>query len=129
MSALVCDVQVAGGGGSEFYKTLSEPWFSLIKLGIKKCEGRLNSGDFARMRDGDYITFENNNFDFRRKIRCRITEIKNYPSFAAYLEAETLGKCLPGMDNMDEGLGVYYKYFKKADERTFGVRAFHMEVV
>ena len=28
-----------------YTKHVSEPWFSLIKLGIKKCEGRLNKGD------------------------------------------------------------------------------------
>jgi ASC-1-like (ASCH) protein len=34
---------------SEYTKNLSEPWFSLIKLGIKKCEGRLKKGDFAEI--------------------------------------------------------------------------------
>jgi hypothetical protein len=32
-----------------YEKNLSEPWFSLIKLRIKKVEGRLNKGDFANM--------------------------------------------------------------------------------
>lgn len=30
----------------EFEKHLSEPWFSLIKLGLKKCEGRLKKRRF-----------------------------------------------------------------------------------
>ena len=34
-------------------KKLSEPWFSLIKLKIKKVEGRLNKGDFANMNIAD----------------------------------------------------------------------------
>ncbi len=29
-----------------YYKNVSEPWFSLIKLGIKKCEGTLNKFNF-----------------------------------------------------------------------------------
>ena len=33
-----------------YTKNLSEPWFTLIKLGLKKCEGRLNKGDFAKMK-------------------------------------------------------------------------------
>ena len=45
---------------TEYNKNLSEPWFSLIKLGIKTCEGRLNKGDFSKMNKGDYIVFENN---------------------------------------------------------------------
>jgi ASC-1-like (ASCH) protein len=41
-----------------YTKHLSEPWFSLIKIGSKKCEGRLNKGDFSKMKKGDYILFE-----------------------------------------------------------------------
>ncbi len=49
---------------SVYTKTLSEPWFTLIGLGIKKCEGRLNKDDFAKMKKGDTIIFENNDFSF-----------------------------------------------------------------
>ena len=45
---------------SIYEKNLSEPWFSLIKLKIKKVEGRLNKGDFANMNIGDFILFTNN---------------------------------------------------------------------
>ena len=45
---------------TEYTKHLSEPWFSLIKLGIKKCEGRLKKGDFAEIKKGDYIISINN---------------------------------------------------------------------
>ena len=40
---------------TEYTKHLTEPWFSLIKLGIKKCEGRLKEGDFAEIKKGDYF--------------------------------------------------------------------------
>jgi ASC-1-like (ASCH) protein len=42
---------------TEYTKHLSEPWFSLIKLGIKKCEGRLKDGDFAKFKKDDCIKF------------------------------------------------------------------------
>jgi ASC-1-like (ASCH) protein len=48
---------------TEYTKNLSEPWFSLIKIGLKTCEGRLNKGDFSLMKKGDYIIFENNDFE------------------------------------------------------------------
>ena len=37
----------------KYSKHLSEPWFSLIKLNIKTCEGRLNKGDFSNMKEND----------------------------------------------------------------------------
>ena len=40
-----------------YSKSVQEPWFSLIKTGIKTIEGRLCKGDFALMRAGDYVTW------------------------------------------------------------------------
>ena len=42
---------------SIYEKNLSEPWFSLIKLRIKKVEGRLNKGTFAELQKGEIIKF------------------------------------------------------------------------
>ena len=47
-------------------KNISEPWFSLIKIGLKTVEGRLNKGDFASLTKGDCIKFVNNELGFIR---------------------------------------------------------------
>ena len=49
-----------------YTKNVSEPWFSLIKIGAKKCEGRLNKGDFQKMEKGDMIKFTNTELGFDR---------------------------------------------------------------
>ena len=85
---------------SIYEKNLSEPWFSLIKLGIKKVEGRLNKGDFANMNIGDFILFTNNELGFERKFKIEIKNISYYDNFKTYLENETLDKCLPSIDNI-----------------------------
>jgi ASC-1-like (ASCH) protein len=112
-----------------YTKHLSEPWFSLIKIGAKRCEGRLNKGDFSEMKKGDFIIFENNDFDFPRSYRCKITSIHNYISFENYLESESLEKCLPGIDTIEEGVSIYYKYYKKEDENQYKIRAIRLKVV
>lgn len=112
-----------------YTKHLSEPWFSLIKIGAKKCEGRLNKGDFSEMKKGDFIIFQNNDFGFPRSFRCKITSIHNYSSFENYLETETLEKCLPGIDTIEEGISIYYKYYKKEDEEEYHIRAIRLKVV
>jgi len=109
---------------SIYEKNLSEPWFSLIKLGIKKVEGRLNKGDFANMNIGDVILFINNELGFERKFTIEIKDIACYDSFHLYLEKETLERCLPGIDNIEDGLNVYYKYYKRSDELEYKIKAF-----
>jgi len=109
---------------SIYEKNLSEPWFSLIKLKIKTVEGRLNKGDFANMNIGDSILFSNNELGFERKFKIKIKNIAYYDNFQTYLENETLDKCLPGIDNIKNGLKVYYKYYKKSDELEYKIKAF-----
>ena len=77
-----------------YTKHLSEPWFSLIKLGLKKAEGRLNKGDFQNMKKNDIIVFQNNDFGSLRSFQVKITSTKKYISFKEYLKKETLEKCL-----------------------------------
>ena len=111
-----------------YKKHLSEPWFSLIKLKLKKCEGRLNKGDFAKMNKGDMIEFFNDDFG-NRKFKCKITSIHYYKNFRSYLENETLEKCLPGIDTIKDGLNVYYKYFSKEKEKEYGIVAIRIMVI
>lgn len=111
-----------------YIKNLSEPWFSLIKLKLKKCEGRLNKGDFAMMKKGDYIIFENNDFGFNRKIKTKIKSINKYNNFREYLENETLEKCLPGIETLDQGINIYYKYYTIEDEIKYKIIAIKLKV-
>jgi ASC-1-like (ASCH) protein len=108
-------------GGSTHHKMhLSEPWFTLIHLGLKKTEGRLNKGQFAELQDGDIIEWYNDDFKHRKCLTKIIKKIE-YKSFQEYLHKEGLQNCLPGMPDIDHGLSVYYKYYTKEDENKFGV--------
>ena len=112
-----------------YEKHLFEPWFSLIKIGKKNVEGRINKGDFAIMEKGDIIIFQNNDFGFMRKIMVEITETRFYNSFKEYLTFENLSNCLPSIDTIEEGEYVYYNFYKKEDEISFGVKAFQLVLI
>jgi ASC-1-like (ASCH) protein len=112
----------------EYKKNLSEPWFTLILLGIKTCEGRLDKGDFSLMKKDDTIVFENNELGFNRSFSCSIKKINYYTTFSDYLETEKLKKCLPGITNIEDGLKVYYKYYSKADENKYHIIAIHLKI-
>ncbi len=111
-----------------YIENVSEPWFTLISLGLKTVEGRKNKGRFREMKVGDIVRWENNDFAFR-SVNTRITRKAEYSTFKEYLETEGLYKCLPGILNLEIGLSVYYKYFTKEDEKEFGVVAIEIKLV
>ena len=112
----------------KYTENLSEPWFSLILLGLKTVEGRKNKGRFNEMRVGDIIEWINNNFN-PRSVSTIITKKIEYKTFKEYLEIEGLNKCLPGINNIEDGLSVYFKYFTKEDETKYGVMAIGIQIV
>ena len=62
-------------------------------------------------------------------IRDRITSIHNYNSFEEYLLNETLENCLPGIDTIEQGVSIYYKYYKKEDEDRYKIIAIRVKVI
>lgn len=111
---------------TEYKKNVSEPWFSFMEDGTKQVEGRLCLGDFAVMNEGDIITFTNDEMGFERMFTVTIKQIIKYDNFREYLECEMLEKCLPLVDNIEDGLQVYYKYYSRENELKYGVRAFRL---
>ena len=110
-------------------KNISEPWFSLIKVGLKTVEGRLNKGDFMSLTKGDIINITNNELGFERKYEIKITSVHRYKTFREYLERESLDKCLPGIDIIEDGVKVYYKYYSKIDEEKYKIIAIRFRLV
>jgi ASC-1-like (ASCH) protein len=108
--------------------SVSEPWFSLILLGLKTIEGRKNKGLFQQMQDGDIVEWTNDSI-IPRSVKTKITGKAVYPTFREYLETEGLDKCLPGITNIDDGLSIYYKYFTQQEEKVFGVVAIRLELI
>ena len=79
------------------------------------------------MIKGDIIIFENSDFQ-KRTIKVEIKKIKYYDTFKSYLEKEKLDKCLPGIDNIDDGVNIYYKYYPKKMEEEFKIIAIRMKL-
>ena len=111
-----------------YVEHVSEPWFSLIHLGLKTVEGRKNKGRFKDMQVGEIIEWHNDDFK-PRTILTQITHKATYPTFADYLKSEGLNNCLPGIPTLEHGLSVYFKYFTEADEKEYGVVAIGMKKI
>lgn len=91
-------------------KHLSEPWFSLIRSGIKTIEGRLDKGEFVK---GTQVTFWNREEEFL----VEVVEVVPYTTFEEMIRKEGLHKVLPGVLSVEEGVKIYRKYYSEADEK------------
>jgi len=112
----------------KYSENLSEPWFSLMSLGLKTVEGRKNKGRFKEMCIGDIVEWTNEDF-MKRNILTKIIAKIQYNTFQEYLESEGINRCLPGIPTLEHGLSVYFKYFTKEEETEFGVIAIHFELI
>lgn len=108
--------------------SLSEPWFTLISLKLKTVEGRKHKGLFKELKVGDLIEWTNDTFAIRKTL-TKVIRKTEYQSFKEYLETEGIDKCLPGINDMDTALSVYYKYYSVEDEKKYGVIAIEIELV
>jgi len=97
-----------------FDVNIQEPYFGFILNGSKTIEGRLNKGKFLDIKIGDTLKI-NNNAEF-------IVVAKNiYSSFKDMITVEGLKNVTPDVDNIDEAVAVYYKFYAKEDEQKYGV--------
>jgi ASC-1-like (ASCH) protein len=102
---------------------VKDPWFTFIKNGCKKIEGRLNKGKFALLKKGEIIKFNNNN----NYVTCRIIKIKKYISFKEYLSQEGLKRTLPGIKTIEDGVNEYYKFYNEEDEYKYNILAIYIK--
>ena len=93
-----------------------DPWFSLIRNGIKTVEGRKNTHTYKRIRPGDQINFINGSESFH----ALVTEIRNYDTIEDYFNDVTLEKALPGVKTLEEGLDVYYQWSSEESVKQYG---------
>ena len=112
---------------TEYVKDADEPWYSYIKDGLKTIEGRVNKGDFAKMKEFDIILMYNK--QRTEFVRLQITKINRYSCFREYLSTESLNDCLPGITTITDGIAAYRQYFSVDDELKYGVLAIHIKKV
>jgi ASC-1-like (ASCH) protein len=95
---------------------VQEPYFGYIVAGKKTVEGRLHKGKFLDVRVGDILNING-------AARYTVLEKNIYPTFRAMIETEGLDAVIPDKHTVDDGVAVYYKFFTREDENTYGVVA------
>ncbi|KAJ8774785.1 hypothetical protein K2173_017231 [Erythroxylum novogranatense] len=95
---------------------VQEPFFSLLKDGVKTIDGRCAGGIHDRMKPGFVILLN-------KSVVLEVEAIHHYVSFSKMLEAEGLGKVLPGVETIEEGVKIYRSFYTEERERSNGVLA------
>ena len=101
---------------------VKEPWFTFIKNGQKKVEGRLNVGLFKKLQVGDIIEWENSD----NKFKTTISKIIKYESFQEMIKKEDINNVLPDISTLEDGVNIYRQFYTESNEKQYGVVAIHL---
>ncbi|KAK7261643.1 hypothetical protein RIF29_27959 [Crotalaria pallida] len=93
---------------------VQEPFFSQLNDGLKTIEGRCASSKYSRVELGNLILIN-------KSVVFEVKGVRRYPTFSDMLEAESLGKVLPGVESVEEGVKVYRRFYTEEKERANGV--------
>lgn len=99
---------------------LSEPWYSLVKNGIKTIEMRLLDEKRQMINKNDTILFSDTNSKniFKKKVK----KISYHKTFESALKHGKLKNILPGISTYKKGIEVYYNIKGyKIKEKKYGV--------
>ncbi|KAH8048886.1 hypothetical protein JL720_15735 [Aureococcus anophagefferens] len=88
-----------------------------ILRGAKTWEGRAYAGWATSVLKDDYVTFKVGSGEER--VIARILEVRWFRSFEAMLKNCGLGRCLPGVRTIAEGVAIYRKFRLSRDGRSY----------
>lgn len=88
--------------------TLQKQYIDLIKAGQKTIEGRINSGEFQKLKIGNKVKFYEAK-NPKNYVICEIIGINSYSNFREMLENEGVENMLPGITDLNEGVQIYEK--------------------
>ena len=99
-------------------------WFT-HKQGRKTIEGRLNKGQFAQLKVGQIVMWENAG----QKVKTKLVRIEKYNTFSDMLVNEGLRHAVPGKETLKDGVDVYRGFYSESKEAEFGVLAIEVKLM
>ncbi|XP_002987745.2 uncharacterized protein LOC9651814 [Selaginella moellendorffii] len=104
--------------GVRFRLHVQDRFLSQLRDGSKIVEGRCATGFYSRIRPGDYLLFNG-------VLIMETKDVRAYESFQDMLETEGLENVLPGIESVEEGIGIYRGFYSRETE-ALGVLALHV---
>eukprot|EP01027_Heterolobosea_sp_BB2_P007360 GEZU01010958.1.p1 GENE.GEZU01010958.1~~GEZU01010958.1.p1 ORF type:complete len:140 (-),score=34.61 GEZU01010958.1:119-538(-) len=113
---------------------IQEPYYSLVKSGKKKVEGRLAHNEYMKLKPGDVIQARKDKKSLAEgeqqdSFYLRVVKVNKYSSFEEMLRAEGINKVLPSNSiTSEQGVEVYRVFYSEEEEQKWGVAGIHVEV-
>jgi ASC-1-like (ASCH) protein len=98
-------------------------WFKELQAGNKTIEGKRDSRTWSGMKVGDRIVFESDGKTFEMYVFA----IRRYKTLLRYLAIEGLGRTLPGVLTIEEGIAQYLEYWTEEEIRRDGILAIEVD--
>lgn len=103
-----------------------EPWFSKIKNGLKKIEGRKYSTKYASLKNGEILKF----LCEQQSFLTEVVKVVHYHTLEDYLVSEGIENALPGIDTFSEALNIYLGFNSREQlDKAGGFLAIHLKVL
>uniref|UniRef100_A0A0G4HY54 ASCH domain-containing protein n=1 Tax=Chromera velia CCMP2878 TaxID=1169474 RepID=A0A0G4HY54_9ALVE len=105
---------------------VQEPYFSFIKSGSKKVEGRQKDSELCALKPGALVIFFHEELG---EVSVKVKAVRAYPSLNAFLEGEGVPVLLPDCTTLEEGRAVYFRFYtEESIQKAGGMLAIEIEV-
>ena len=105
---------------------IDEKYFWDLIEGRKVIEGRLYDEKRRKICERDHIRMVSSN---KLEAYFIVKGIRVYSSFKDLLMREGISNVLPGIQNLEEGIKVYRKFYRKEKEKLYGACALELEPI
>ena len=109
--------------------SLSDPWFDAVRDGRKLYEGRRLTERMRAVKLGDVLDVAHHSDPTRARFQRTVVSIDIFPTFEAALRALPLDRVLPGVESVEAGVAVYFKYVRLETQLADGVVLFGLAPV
>lgn len=110
-----------------YHNHRAEPYFTFLKNGQKTIEGRIKKGKYCFIESGDGIEVSNENET--DSVNVKVKRVTDYHSIEQMLNTEDFKKVLPDAESIEQGVGLYRKFYSSDQEAEFGVIAIEVGLV
>jgi len=104
--------------------SLNDPWFTYVKKGEKKYEGRKFKN---HLKIGDVIQFHHHTDSTQPPFLKKIKNILNFSTFEEALKKLPLSDILPHVATIEEGIEIYYRFVSLPTQLQHGVIMIELE--
>jgi ASC-1-like (ASCH) protein len=100
-------------------------WFLELRSGDKTVEGKRDSKTWSGMKVDDLINFRCEG----QYLLLRIVDLRRYKTLKRYLTIEGLGRTLPGVLTLEEGIALYHEFWTEEEIKRDGILAIEVDFI